>query len=247
MPKKITKYFSLPKTIFTSALIFLVFSLSQMLVLGFFLVNENKEINQILLDQNLIESQAYNYINPISIFSSLFGILLIIFLAKYILISPNNSKIKLNQIIPIDFPPIKLIFFWLFILFGFSLLVSITSNWLGVFNETTFTNQILSNTNNILLLFYGIGIVQPIFEELLFRGLLFKGLYERLGGTLTIIVTSVLFVIPHIQYDLSILLLVLFPNALILGLCRLKTKSLTIPIILHCANNLFTLTLGIWN
>ena len=63
---------------------------------------------------------------------------------------------------------------------------------------------------------------------------------RKLGGTLTIIVTSILFVIPHIQYDISILLLVLFPNALILGLCRLKTKSLTIPIILHCANNIFT-------
>ena len=123
----------------------------------------------------------------------------------------------MNQILPINFPPIKLIFFWLFILFGFSLLISISSNWLGLFHETTFTGQILSNTNNILLLFYGIGIVQPIFEELLFRGLLFKGLYERLGGTLTIIVTSILFVIPHIQYDISILLLVLFPNALILG------------------------------
>ena len=80
MPKKITKYFFLPKTILTSTLIFLIFSLSQMLVLGYFLINENKEINDILLDQNLIENQAYNYINPISIFSSLFGILLIIFL-----------------------------------------------------------------------------------------------------------------------------------------------------------------------
>ena len=218
-----------------------------MLILGCFLISENKEINQILSDQNLIESQAYNYINPISIFSSLFGILLIIILAKYILISPNNSKIKLNEIIPIDFPPIKLIFFWLFVLFGFSLLISISSNWLELFNETTFTNQILSSSNNILLLFYGIGIAQPIFEELLFRGLLFKGLNERLGGSLTIIVTSILFVIPHIQYDFSILILVLFPNALILGLCRLKTKSLTIPIILHCVNNIFTLMIGIWN
>ena len=218
-----------------------------MLILGYFLINENNEINQILSDQNLIESQAYNYINPISIFSSLFGILLIIIFSKHILISPNNSKIKLNQIIPIDFPSIKLIFFWLFVLFGYSLLISISSSWLELFNETTFTKQILSNNNNILLLFYGIGIVQPIFEELVFRGLLFKGLHENLGGALTIIITSILFVIPHIQYDLSILLLVLFPNALILGLCRLKTKSLTIPIILHCANNIFTLALGIWN
>ena len=88
---------------------------------------------------------------------------------------------------------------------------------------------------------YGIGIVQPIFEEFLFRGLLFKGLQEKLGGTLTVFATSILFVLPHIQYDFVILSLVLFPNALILGFARLKTGNLTIPIILHCANNLATL------
>ena len=247
MPKNITKHFSLPKTLFTSIMIFLFFSISQMFILIFFLIKENHKINEILSNSNLLESQAYNYINPISIFSSLIGILLIIFLSKYILINSTNSKIKLNQIIPIDFPPIKLIFKWIFILFGFTLFISISSNWLGIFNETTFTNQILSNTNNILLLFYGIGIVQPIFEELLFRGLLFKGLNEKLGGKSTVLLTSILFVIPHIQYDASILLIVLFPNALILGLCRLKTKSLTIPIILHCANNIFTLLIGITN
>ena len=36
-------------------------------------------------------------------------------------------------------------------------------------------------------------------------------------------------------------------NALILGICRLKTKSLTIPIMLHCTNNMFTLMIAILN
>ena len=105
----------------------------------------------------------------------------------------------------------------------------------------------LENSSNLILLFYGIGIAQPIFEEFLFRGILFKGLLKTLGGLKTVLITSFLFVLPHIQYDTSILLFILLPNALILGFSRLKTKSLTVPIILHCANNILTLVVGILN
>ena len=130
------------------------------------------------------------------------------------------------------------------ILFGFSLFITVLANWLGVMNEVEFTNQVLNSSGSIIFLFFGFGIVQPIFEELLFRGLLFKGLKSKLGGNLTVLITSILFVIAHIQYDFTILILVLFPNALILGFARLKTGNLTIPIILHCINNITVLLIN---
>ena len=111
-------------------------------------------------------------------------------------------------------------------------------------NEVEFTNQVLNNSGSMILLLYGFGVVQPIFEEFLFRGLLFKGLKEKFGGRLTVLITSILFVIAHIQYDFVILILVLFPNALILGFARLKTGNLTIPIILHCINNIVVLLIN---
>ena len=186
-----------------------------------------------------LENTQFHFIEYISVISSLVGILLILAFSKIIY---KDSKI----VLPINFPHLTVILKWLFILIGFSLFINFCVDKLGVdMNENAFVNNVLLYSSSIPLLFYGIGISQPIFEEFLFRGLLFKGLENKIGGINTVLVTSLLFVLPHIQYDFSILSLILLPNALILGFCRLKTKGLTVPIILHCINNTVTLLIAI--
>jgi len=210
-----------------------------------FLLQNEFTINDIRLNTEILEEQVYNFMGPISIYSSLFGILLVIYLSKFIATSNNLSKEIITKIIPINKDEsIGKTIEWSFILFGFSLFITLLSNLLGLTNEVEFTNQVLKSSGSMIFLFYGFGIVQPIFEEFLFRGLLFKGLESKFGGNLTVLITSILFVIPHIQYDFSILILVLFPNALILGIARLKTGNLTIPIILHCLNNITVLLIN---
>jgi len=245
VPKKITHTYSWIASLGFSVLIFGVFSLTQMLILIFCLL-PNHTLETILIPE-FLESQIYNFIGPISIYSSIIGLCLVIAASRF-MISPYQSfSFSIKNILPINKPSLKSIIKWLLILIGFSLFIAIISSWLNFPNEADFTNQVLSTSGSFLLLFYGIGIAQPIFEEFLFRGLLFKGLEQTLGGALTVFSTSVLFVLPHIQYDFFILSVVLFPNALILGYARLKTKSLTIPILLHCTNNILTLTVGILN
>ena len=223
----------------------MAFSIIQMLILMFCLLKYGFTLDNIFSDPEILEKKVYDFIAPISIFSSLLGILLIIYLSKFIHNSESFSKSIIKEIFPINKDEsIGKTIKWLMILFGFASFISIASSWLGMDNTINFTNEVLSGSGSMILLLYGIGVVQPIFEEFLFRGLLFKGLHEKLGGILTVFATSILFVLPHIQYDFVILSLVLFPNALILGFARLKTGNLTIPIILHCANNLATLLLA---
>jgi len=242
VPKNIIHTYSWKKTLLTSFLIFITFSIIQILILIFFLLQNSFTLNSIFLNPEILEKNIYDFTAPISIYSSLFGILLIIYLSKFIYKGNKFSTSVINEIIPINKDEsIGKTVKWFMILFGFALFISISSSWLGIDNTVDFTNQVLAGSGSMILLLYGIGVVQPIFEEFLFRGLLFKGLQEKLGGTLTVFATSILFVLPHIQYDFLILGLVLFPNALILGFARLKTGNLTIPIILHCANNLVTL------
>ena len=240
------KKYSLSRTLSLSLLIFIAFSIFQIFILFVILFLSDFDLNNIGSDPNIIENESYNHISAISSISGLFGILLTIYLCKYI-VTPSVKSIKYDEILPLKKPDFKEVFSWLFILISFSLFSSIIYKWLGNTNDIEFTNQVLENSNNLILLFYGIGIAQPIFEEFLFRGILFKGLLNKLGGLKTVLITSFLFVLPHIQYDTSILIFVLLPNALILGFSRLKSKSLTIPIILHCANNILTLVVGILN
>ena len=245
MPEKLNNQYSWVKSLSTSLLIFGLFSIIQIGILFILLINHGFTINEIRLKPEILEEQVYNFIGPVSVYSSLIGILLVIYFSKIIYTGNKFSDEIRNKIIPINKnESIEKIIQWILILFGFSLFISVLSNWVGVMNEVKFTNEVLSSSGNMILLYFGFGIAQPIFEEFLFRGLLFKGLGSKFSGNFTVLITSLLFVMAHIQYDIIILILVLFPNALILGFARLKTGSLTIPIILHCFNNIVVLLIN---
>lgn len=85
-------------------------------------------------------------------------------------------------------------------------------------------------------------VAAPLYEELLFRGLLLEGLRRsRLGPWLALAVTSVLFAeihVPHSAYAFVSLL----ASGLLFGAARLATGSLYLVIGLHCVFNIVVLT-----
>lgn len=89
------------------------------------------------------------------------------------------------------------------------------------------------------LLFVGIVITAPIYEELMFRGFMLRGLVDSGARPLTtILITSFAFTIVHtIQYGL-VELSMIFVLGLLLGSVRYKTGSTTIAIMLHAIFNL---------
>ena len=69
------------------------------------------------------------------------------------------------------------------------------------------------------------------------RGFLFEGLARsRIGGAGAIVLTSLFWAVQHFQYS-WLQIGMIFVLGLVLGLVRLKTKSLWAPIILHVINN----------
>jgi len=101
--------------------------------------------------------------------------------------------------------------------------------------------DIYNTTDYLFLLLFVVVIAAPIFEELVFRGFIFKGLKNSpLGITGTIVITSILFTLIHAgQYDITVLA-ILFPLAVILGLARLRSGGIYLPIYLHFVNNLYS-------
>lgn len=88
-----------------------------------------------------------------------------------------------------------------------------------------------------LLFVLAIVVLAPLFEEVLFRGFLFKGLIStRLGAVGTIVITAFTFAVIHAQYDLIVLANV-FSIGILLGYARYKTNSLLTPLILHMLLN----------
>lgn len=92
----------------------------------------------------------------------------------------------------------------------------------------------LANQNGIFS-FVAIVIVAPILEELIFRGIILNGLLRKYSPAKSIIISSILFGIVHLNPWQ-------FIGALIIGLFSgwiyYKTRKLTLAIMIHFVNNL---------
>ncbi len=101
----------------------------------------------------------------------------------------------------------------------------------------SFTMEIYETCPSFLLFFVGVAVAAPLYEELIFRGFLFKCLENsRVRGLGAVIITALLWAVIHIQYEWFSIFTV-FCFGLLLGAARLKTGSTSLAILLHFVLN----------
>ena len=86
-------------------------------------------------------------------------------------------------------------------------------------------------------------LIVPLFEELLFRGLLLRWLGKRFSANRAVIVSAALFAVMH---GYPIVLPYAFVAGLFLGWVRQRTGSTLNPLFMHVVNNVVFLCLGLW-
>lgn len=87
------------------------------------------------------------------------------------------------------------------------------------------------------LLAIGTIVLAPLYEELIFRGFLFKGFLESsLGPVGAVMLTGLLWALIHLQYEVG-QVFVIFVLGVLLGLARLYTKSIWTSMIMHAVWN----------
>lgn len=109
--------------------------------------------------------------------------------------------------------------------------------------------QDLSNIPDLQRLFswpvlFFLVTVQPIGEEIFFRGFLFEKLENFAGGILAIIFTAFLFGLAHMSYGKVFPVLMPILMGIILGYVVYKTKNLYSSIIAHIVFNVTSLALA---
>jgi len=95
---------------------------------------------------------------------------------------------------------------------------------------------------NVILTLISIALLAPVVEEVLLRGLLFRQ-YEKVGAkAITIVILSgVLFGVFHLNIVQGIFTTV---GGIFFALGFLWSRSLWVPILMHLANNLLSLSIG---
>ena len=127
---------------------------------------------------------------------------------------------------------------WCLILLAFVLLSDSLSVVLGKPIVPPFMSDAYATAGFMPLLWFTLIVVAPVGEEILFRGFLFKGLEaSRVGGAGAVIVSSLGWAAMHIQYDWYGLLSV-GAMGLLVGIARLRSQSILLPIFLHAVSNL---------
>ena len=92
----------------------------------------------------------------------------------------------------------------------------------------------LAERGSLPFLLIAIAIAPAVWEELVFRGLIGRGLVARLGLVWGVAVTAVLFSMIHLFPPQVI---ALFPLAVALHVAYLATRSIWVPIAIHLINN----------
>jgi hypothetical protein len=122
---------------------------------------------------------------------------------------------------------------WLLILAGFMFLSDGVSFLLHQPVVPPFMIDAYQTASSLPTLLFAIVVVAPIFEEIFFRGFLFQGIrYSRLGPIGAIGITSLLWAVIHLQYDIYGMATV-FALGLLFGMARLKTDSIHLLMVMH--------------
>lgn len=113
--------------------------------------------------------------------------------------------------------------------------------WLRV--QDYFSNQTQEQllASQLAVQIIGLGILVPVAEELIFRGLLYARLRRMLPVWASVLTASVIFALYHGN---MIQILFAFPMAIILTLLYEKGKWINYPILFHMGVNLTTVVLG---
>ena len=111
--------------------------------------------------------------------------------------------------------------------------------------RSVFMTDVLGSTTDRLMLLLGVGLMAPIFEELLLRGLALGSLRFIADKHVAVALTAGAFTLMHFQYDAVIMLLIL-PMGILLGYARTNTGSIFVPIAMHMLNNLLSVLLPSW-
>jgi membrane protease YdiL (CAAX protease family) len=99
-------------------------------------------------------------------------------------------------------------------------------------------SALYASANPKWMFWIALVIAAPLFEELFFRGFLFRGLQSSfVGSTGTIVVTSLVWASIHLQYD-AYGIATVFVLGLLLGAARAYAGTLLLPLGMHSVANL---------
>ncbi|MCB2359678.1 CPBP family intramembrane glutamic endopeptidase [Clostridium estertheticum] len=114
--------------------------------------------------------------------------------------------------------------------------------WVSGISTPSFINQAVDELAVLpIISIISVIIVAPIYEEIIFRGILLKGMSKKTNSAVAIVVSALLFAVVHMNIPQGINAFLL---GLVLGFIYLNKKSIYLSIFAHFINNVLALSLS---
>jgi len=193
---------------------------------------EEDTIDSFFLSLDAVEENAF-LLSLSIIGSALFVVPLVLGMAKL----KRNSSLR-------DYFALRAISWgtiwrWILVLLALLVFESFAIDALGAEEIPSFMMNIEYPTvSSMWVLLFAVIFMAPLVEEVVFRGFLLKGFSQTFMGKYgAIVVTSLLWAMLHLQYELAYVA-VIFVVGLVFGYARFKTNSIFTPLMMHFFMNL---------
>lgn len=153
-----------------------------------------------------------------------------------LILSTLYTREKLKDTFALHVPDWRASFPWLVAFVVAGALFAWLEHLIPAFKSEAMTNMIRASSHQPVMAILGAGVAVPLFEEFLFRGLLFGHLERTFSSAISVVTTSILFALLHVQYELPLMLGILCVG-LLLGMIRWKSGSIWPGTIIHALNN----------
>ena len=220
-------------TVILGTVISVVFLVLQMLTIIVAAVAKKEHFSEPELMQIFDSAGKNGFLISISTFvTTVVCVLLIAGLIKL-----KNGSV-LSEYLALRPIPRKAMLKWIGLLVGFIILSDSMTAFLGRPIVPEFMSAAYATADPVWIIWLALIIAAPLFEEIFFRGFLFKGFESSFIGPIgAVLVTSLIWSIIHVQYD-AYGVATIFLIGLILGTARAMTGSLLVPMVLHATSNL---------
>lgn len=184
--------------------------------------------------QKLIQELQYNG----TIISIATTLTLVICLSIILGVIKLKKGSNIKDYLALRFIDLKALRLWLPVTILFIILFDATSILLGHPIVPEFMSSAYFSAGSTLLFWFAIVVAAPVFEEVFFRGFLYSGFESSVLGPIgAIIITSLMWAAIHTQYEMYIVIWI-FIMGIGLGIARMKTKSILLPIGMHSFANM---------
>lgn len=133
-------------------------------------------------------------------------------------------------------PPRRSLLWWTLGFLGFIAVMEVLARWLPEL-QSDFMASVLATVTNYPVLVLGVVVVSAVFEEFLFRGVLFGSLRHIVDKHVAVAISAGIFTLVHPQYSMLLQLVYVLPMAVFLGYARANSGSIWVCVALHALNN----------